>query len=215
MNIARKSKQRAALLAQSVLWLAGAHAAFAATAAVSQGTAQASYAVQVSAITKAVLAAHPELADDPMDLPGRIFAHEAEPSLTAGPIESWFGGDARESRNGLARVRVQCRLSGVCLPFYATVHLPQANVSSAAAAPSQPRKAAVSSEPAGEVPLHVGSRALLLIDNGMLHLRIPVLCLQAGKPGSTIRVRSALRDFGGNQFFEATVINGRSLRGSL
>ncbi len=215
MNIARKLKHRAALLAQSVLWLAGAQAAFAATAAVPQSTAQSSYAVQVSAITNAVLAAHPELAGDPLDLPGRIFAHEAEPSLTAGPIENWFGGDMRESRNGLARVRVQCRLSSVCLPFYATVHLPLANVSSAAAAPSQPRKATVSSEPAAELPLHIGSRALLLIDNGVLHLRIPVLCLQAGRPGSTIRVRSAVRDFGGNQFFEATVIDGLSLRGSL
>ena len=172
------------------------------TAHASPGTD--AYRIAATHVAAAVLAVHPELAGDAIEMPAPVEANTAAPVLRAGPLERWSGSSTT------ARVRLRCQGEGVCLPFYATVHL-----SPASETIKQPSRTA-STTPAQAPPsppaaMHIGQRASLLIDSGLLHLRVPVTCLQAGAVGSTIRVAGPNRRI----IYEAAIIDGVTLRGAL
>lgn len=154
-----------------------------------------SYLLDPEAATHAVLAAHPELAGDAMELARRIVLREPAPSLQVGPVE----------RSGaIGRVRVRCGAETACLPFYVLVHLPAAQIP---AAYRQTQPSASESTPV----LRSGDRTSMVIDSGLLHLRVPVTCLQAGVVGSTIRVTGPAR----GKVYQAAVIDRTTVRGSL
>ncbi len=163
-------------------------------------TAQAgpgAYRITGDRAAAAVAAAHPELSGDAIELPVPIAADTAAPLLSAGPVERW-------GASATARVCLQCQGAGVCLPFYAIVHLQSAPASKPEGSAPVPR-----SEP--PAAMHVGQRASLLIDSGMLHLEVAVTCLQAGAVGSTIRVAGPGRRI----IYKAAVLDGATLRGTL
>ena len=155
-------------------------------------------------VVDAVLAAHPDLAGTVIELPAPVNASTAAPVLSAGPLERW------SASSSTARVRLQCQGQGVCLPFYAIVHLSPTAAALAGGSPrasEKPNQTSPSPSPA----IHTGQRASLLIDSGLLHLRVPVTCLQAGAIGSTIRVAGP----GRRMIYEAAVLDGATLRGKL
>ncbi len=176
--------------------------------------AETSYPIAAPRVLSVVLAAHPELAGDAIEVPARVGAHEAEPALVAGAVERW------PASSPVARVRLHCQGEGVCLPFYALVHLSASETASG----TQPRSGTLPGPAAHTLgtqagsAMHVdapvlrtGQRASMLIDSGLLHLRIPVTCLQGGAVGSTIRVAGP----GRSKIFEAAVLDGTTVRGSL
>ena len=164
------------------------------------------YPIASTYAASAVIAAHPELAENSIELPARVEAHEPEPALVAGPIEHWPASSAA------ARVRLHCQSEGVCLPFYVLVHPSKKEADSGARSepPIAPAKTGGLNRE-DTAALRTGQRASMLIDSGFLHLRIPVTCLQGGAVGSTIRVAGP----GRSRVYEAAVVDGTTVRGSL
>lgn len=109
-----------------------------------------------------------------------VVATSPSPILKVQSIESW--GDHR------LRVRCACSTSRECLPFFVSVNSNSAaqtlpnnddHDSSGTHLPSaKPQTAGVRS----------GSAATLLIEADHAHIQIPVICLESGAPGKTIRV---------------------------
>ena len=186
-------------------------------AAAHAGTPQASrYAISVEQATHAVVLAHPELAGDAIELAAPVDSRESAPQLTAGPLERWgTGAGLPGSTRALARMKIHCTSEQVCLPFYVMVHLTDDEAKSLAPpvrpSSSHPKNIAYATTAATETGLRSGGRAMLVMDSGRLHLRVPVTCLQGGSAGSTIRVRA----LGRGAVYQATIIDGSTVRGTL
>ena len=179
-----------------------------------------SYAVTLESATHAVLAAHPDLAGDAIELPARIEARTPAPALLAGPVER--AAPSGNSTESVAHIRIHCQAEA-CLPFYVSVHLSGAELSGSEAqqpgiqTPSSPRFAAARAQnsaaaaPVQAPVLRPGQRASMVIDSGLLHIRVPVTCLQSGAAGSMIRVAGPAR----RKVYEAAIVDGSTVRGTL
>jgi flagella basal body P-ring formation protein FlgA len=111
------------------------------------------------------------------------------------------------SSAGTVKVKLRCQDNHECLPFYVLVHsLDKPNVARA-------RPQAV---PAVEtsVPQNIirgGEHATLILESPDSRMNLPVICLQSGVVGQTIRVASPDH----RQLFDAVVIAPGMLKGSL
>jgi hypothetical protein len=201
-----------------------AMAGFSAAAA----SAPAQYRIRLDRVIAAIQAAHPELAGDAVQLAAAVDAREPEPAFRVGPLlmSPTPGGPGSHPE---ARVRVECAMVAACLPFYAWVQLPADGVTpgrttenpDAARFGSLQRidpgssehiAGAKQSQEVSAVQLvHAGEHARLLIDSGFLHLNLPVICLQAGAVGKSIRVRT----LGKPREYAAIVVNATTVRGYL
>ncbi|HEY0786913.1 MAG TPA: hypothetical protein VGD62_13680 [Acidobacteriaceae bacterium] len=149
-----------------------------------------------------------------------LSARTAAPVLRVEAVE-------RAGQRG-AHVRLSCGDHGECLPFYVSVIWEDADAAEAAlgsfgapvhgarrgmaAATQVPAAGAASRDAAAVEPgLHAGSHAMLLLEGARLHIQVPVICLEAGAPGRSIRV-SALDH---KQTYVAQVIDTTLLRGTL
>ena len=163
-----------------------------------------SYPIRLDAAVHAVLAAHAELAGAAVELPMKVEAKSEEPVLLAGPIESIKipsqSGDLEWSQG---RVRLRCAEPGTCMPFYVLVHVSPMVKARATKLPDD--------TPPLPAVLHSGAHVFLLIDSGQLHLRVPVTCLQGGTAGSMIHVAALAH----GRIYEAAIVNGTTVRGSL
>jgi hypothetical protein len=157
----------------------------------------------------------------------RLLAHltasAADPELEVVAIEP-AGGRA-------ARVRLVCMAREQCLAFYVAVEWPNASlareamVSAGVPAISIDRASGISNLPAHPIAnatasahrgnqvdtLRAGARAVLVLDGERLHIEVPVICLEAGEPGSTIRVTGLDRRL----TYEALVVDSKQLKGRL
>jgi hypothetical protein len=77
------------------------------------------------------------------------------------------------------KVRMNCA-NAECLPFFVAVQWGQ-NV---------PTPAAFAGAASKQIVLHAGSTATLILDNDHVHIKLPVICLESGAIGQTIRVAS-------------------------
>jgi hypothetical protein len=111
------------------------------------------------------------------------------------------------SSAGTVKVKLRCQDNHECLPFYVLVHrLDKLNISSA-------RLKAVSAA-AADVPQNVirgGEHATLILESPDSRMSLPVICLQSGILGQTIRVASPDH----RQLFDAVVVAPGTLKGSL
>jgi flagella basal body P-ring formation protein FlgA len=111
------------------------------------------------------------------------------------------------SSAGTVKVKLRCQDNRECLPFYVLVHsLDNLNVGST-------RLKAVSVVEA-DVPQNVirgGEHATLVLESPDSRMSLPVICLQSGVVGQTIRVASPDH----RQLFDAVVIAPGMLKGSL
>ena len=183
------------------------------------GAGSVSFAIPLEAATRAVLAAHPDLAGDAIELPARIETRQPSPVLKAGPIERMAASAGLG--NPVAHVRLSCQ-AGACLPFYVLVHLspspiqepaiPAVRLSSAPSRFAAVREQNTPPVRMAEAPtLRSGAHASMVIDSGLLHIRVAVTCLQSGSTGSTIRVAG----LGRRKVYEAAIVDGTTVRGSL
>jgi hypothetical protein len=134
-----------------------------------------------------------------------VVAKSNTPSLRVESIEPW--GSHR------IKVRIGCSDQDECLPFYVAVHFDQENGAKLAGSHSD-GSSSINSRPSQgpqSFVVRAGSRAVLLIDGGHVHVRLNVVCLENGATGQSIRVEC--KD--PKQTYIARVVNGGVLRGSL
>jgi hypothetical protein len=156
--------------------------------------------IRAELIRAAVLTRYPELTSvRPLLTP---VARTADPVLLAGAVEQW-------GQTGL-RVRVHCRTTDECVPFYVAVSRDAAaGVPAAVNAPALP------------ATTHAGSLVTMRIDSGHLHLTMPVTVLAAAPAGAEVRVQfhPAPLSAGGRppqpHVFLATVVDAETVRGEL
>jgi len=156
----------------------------------------------------------------------RNVAATPEPRLEVRAVEPW-------GERG-ARVRMDCESHAQCLPFYVAVEWANQSVAEAALhtpvagsgatpvrAPADGASTAQTAETAtaesrqtrgaAETMVLAGSRATLWIEAERLHIKVPVVCLEKGVAGQTIRVSSLDR----KQTYRAEVIDSTQLKGTL
>ena len=117
-----------------------------------------------------------------------------------------------------ARLRMVCRVSSACLPFFATAAWPE---SAAFVAPPSDRNAgsgerktpalAADTHENSAGRLRAGASVTLLLEGERVHIQMQVVSLQGGATGDKVRV--ATRDR--KQTYVAEIINPILLRGSL
>jgi hypothetical protein len=127
------------------------------------------------------------------------------PTLNVESIEPW--GSHR------IKVRLGCSDKDECLPFYVAVHFDNQSGGQPSAAHSLESSSLYSrpSQSSQAYLVRAGSRAVLLIDGGHVHVRLNVVCLENGTAGQTIRVEC--KD--PRKTYIAKVVHDGVLRGSL
>jgi hypothetical protein len=182
-------------------------------------------AIRLEQVVAALDRANLPLANAEVNLLAQNTASTDKPRLEVRGVEAW--GDRG------ARVRMDCEAHEQCLPFYVAVHWADAGAAQAAlqSASGLPgTRVATKGQQFGEgvarvaekssaqkdlgapgLSVHVGSRATLLLDGGKLHIQLPVICLEDGEPGRTIRV-TALDH---KQTYRAEVVDSTLLKATL
>jgi Chaperone for flagella basal body P-ring formation len=145
-----------------------------------------------------------------VELLSDVVAATPSPTLKIRSMEPW--GDNR------MMVRFDCGTPDECVPFFVAVRLVPVNAPSDAggndAHPSGSRHSTsnTSTSVVATIPdIRSGSTATLIIEGGHVHIKIPVVTMENGSIGQTIRVSSRDR----KQSYTAEVIDGTLLRASL
>lgn len=162
------------------------------------------YAIGASIIAAVISKAGVETAPEQVSLLTEVVATTPAPILKVRSVE--------KLDNHRLLARLECESRDECLPFYVSIRVEpgietQGEAAKANAAPpdSTPQPGVKS------VALRAGSLATLLLDGGHVHIKIPVICLQAGSQGQTIRVT----DKNHRVVYSAQVIDGSLLKGKL
>jgi hypothetical protein len=156
-------------------------------------------------VVKAMNDAGMKVTSEQVTLLSDAVAKTATPLLRVESMEPW--GEHR------MRVRLVCASSDQCLPFLVSVYsadqsavrpvIAHANPSSAGMTPVRPL-------PSSYV-VRAGSVTKLLIEGKHVHIEVPVICLENGTAGQTIRVASSDR----RQTYNAEVVDSTLLRSRL
>jgi hypothetical protein len=139
------------------------------------------YAITSSQVAAAVTSDGMPVSPDHVKLPAEIVASVPDPVLKVKSIDI--------SGEGHAQARVECAIPQQCVPFLATLDfdtrlttdpVPQSSHGRFPAQTQQPSPAAV----------RAGAPATLLLEGAHVHITLPVVCLESGAIGQTIRARS-------------------------
>ena len=134
-----------------------------------------------------------------ISVPAGVVARGDAPEFTVLSIERAVGANARYW------VRIACRNTAQCLPFYASV-------ASSTPLTCGPRQLAAAHIVHADPPvMHVGDRATLVIHRDRSLIQLAVVALQSGSIGQDIRL--ATPDY--KQFFHGQVVNAKQLQGEL
>jgi hypothetical protein len=111
-----------------------------------------------------------------------------------------------------AMLRLACRNSAECIPFYISAAWPQGSEPIALPGPAsaQPTRTWTQSSQA-PTALRAGMPATLTIDDDRLHIQLRVITLQSGTEGEMIRVTTPDR----RKAFVAEVLSSSLLKGSF
>ncbi len=124
--------------------------------------------------------------------------------LTVLSISNW--------RRGLKEVRLRCKNSSDCLPFYVILH--RANTLEIPPRFSKQAQRTVPGKPntgASGIAVRAGKGATLVLQNGDMRITLPVTCLQNGRQGERIRVVGSEN----KRIYQAEVLENGLLRGVL
>ena len=99
------------------------------------------------------------------------------------------------------KAKLRCLDPRACLPFYVLVNKTAAGPESLTSSSSTVETSRV--ELTGQKPLlRSGDSATMVFNNRFLHISMPVICLQSGRQGQTIRVESVDR----RRFYKAEIM---------
>jgi hypothetical protein len=113
--------------------------------------------------------------------------------------------------------RLECTNGEDCLPFMASVRVDREEAAQLVTASSKlsllkDSSAETTSQPRNKpILIRGGSHAVLQMDGAHIHIRIPVICLQSGSEGQTVRATGTDR----RQIYAAKVVGDGLLQGSL
>jgi len=150
-----------------------------AAAALPAAAANTRAAISTAQVAAAISSAGIKIAADQVTLLADVAAVTPDPTLMVESMERW--GDHR------TKVRMSCA-NAECVPFYVTVQWEQAEPAAAAFGGRAATTAVPAKPAAGAVVLRAGVTATLLLESDHVHIRIPVVCLESGTSGQTIRV---------------------------
>jgi flagellar basal body P-ring formation chaperone FlgA len=168
-----------------------------AAAALPVMAATARVAINPAQVAGAISNAGIKISPEQVTLLADVVANQADPTLVVESMERW--GDNR------MKVRMNCANSE-CLPFFVAVQWGQTEPTPAAFTNRGSVGASASLKP---IVLHAGSAATLILDSDHVHIKLPVICLESGTVGQTIRVAS--KDH--RQTFTAQVGDPAALKG--
>jgi hypothetical protein len=125
-------------------------------------------------------------------------------STTSSPALKFESAELWSDRR--IKVRLSCVKSDECLPFFVAVQGSQAQ-------PTTPDASSVATTQAkpNSPLMQAGGHATLLLEGDHIHIKLPVVCLENGAIGQTIRVASLDRKL----TYLAQVDADRTLRGKL
>lgn len=151
-------------------------------------------------------------ADEQVSLLAQVVASEPAPVLdilSIEPLGDRSSGKRRESRS---LVKMGCRVSGVCLPFYSIVSRPEAPVDGLPGTLSVSHTAGNAAlKPNGAIVIRVGAHATLVMDDARAHVEVAVISLENGIAGHKIHVASPDH----KQVYVAEVVSANLLRRSF
>lgn len=174
--------------------------------------AQSRFPLTAHQVAQALSNAGIQTQDEQVELLAKIVSSEPSPVLEVLSIEQFADrspGNRRESRS---LVKLGCRLSGACLPFYSIVSRLNAPFDGS---PSALRVAAGAGDsavkPNAGVVIRAGAHATLVMDDARSHVEVTVISLENGAAGHRIHVASPDH----KQVYIAEVINANLLRRSF
>ena len=138
-------------------------------------------------------------------LPGFVVAATSAPVLSIQSIQTM------EDHSIVARLG--CEDVAKCLPFYVKLRLGGEGTPAADTGLIRqplPTSAGVGSS-SKQISIRPGSQATLLLEGEHLHIRIPVVCIESGRPGEKVRVRGTEN----RQIYTAEVVDAATLKGRL
>lgn len=109
--------------------------------------------------------------------------------------------------NGTVKVKLRCRDNHECLPFYVLVR----GIDGAKVVTPEARAAPVVAARSPKNLIRGGDHATLILESHDSRMSLPVICLQGGVQGQTIRVTSPDH----RQIFDAEIVATGMLRGRL
>lgn len=159
------------------------------------------FAVSISSLVSALSQSGLDIRADRLQMAVPVSATTSDPALQIAAAE------LRQDASLL--LRITCRNAGECLPFYATVLMSDRLEAVAALTRLRPE----ASSPAAQRALGVtvGAHILLQLDDERMHIRIPAIAIDAGKPGSEIRVASLDR----KHTYHGVVADPSTVKGGL
>jgi len=114
--------------------------------------------------------------------------------------------------DGSYKAELRCHDHSACLPFYVLLTGSQtAEAHGRGSTESQPSSGTLPALPVKQALMRDGDRATLVFENSSLRISMPVICLQSGERGQTIRVVSADH----KRFFKAQIVESGLLRATL
>ena len=159
---------------------------FGAVPNVNGSTALERFAITAGPVTQALATAGISAKSTEVEFLSAVSSMRQNPQLTLVNVSTW--------RDGNLKALIRCESNRECLPFYVVVHdkkLParSSNVFHGSPKSSAPHQQA--RRKAADKPLvHGGQVATLVLRNQDLQITIPVLCLESGRKGETIRLSS-------------------------
>ena len=116
----------------------------------------------------------------------------------------------RPANSGAARVQLRCQDRRECLPFYVLVHGIKSGKVSRAPLQLASLNGRTQNTLSTEL-VHGGDHATLILETADSRISMPVICLQGGLRGQTVRVRS--KD--GKRLYRGEVVRANLVKGSL
>ena len=132
-----------------------------------------------------------------------VMATDSSPKLKVESMERW--GDHQ------MKFRLDCVKAGECLPFFVAVRWSQAEPVPSVFADHSSTAISLAKPDSNSFIVRAGSPAVLLLEGDHIHIQLPVVCLQNGAIGQTIRVASPDH----RQTYMAAVGEDAVLRGKL
>jgi Chaperone for flagella basal body P-ring formation len=152
-------------------------------------------------IASAIDAAGIHVSSDQITLLANVVSAKGNPILKLRSVQRW--GEQR------VMARLECVDPGDCLPFVVAIRIDPAGIDQGAIALSPILQPAASR--AAPSLIRAGSRLTLLLEGKHVRIRLPVISLENGAIGQSIRVKSVDRPTS----YEAQVVSSSILRGTL
>jgi hypothetical protein len=128
-----------------------------------------------------------EVTNDEISLPARIVATEPAPMVEINSVEKYFGYVFEGRAVTRSKIKLSCRVTSACLPFYAIVSWKGARESSAKT--FMPNNLEVLA-PKSKVTMSAGTPVTLVMGDENMHIQLKVVSLESGPRGALIRVAS-------------------------